>query len=266
MLASFSVRVSETRPTAGSLFPWCQPRSLRRPDGEDTVMCRWEGGFNPLLSLKRSQSEYGGGVGVLWRWECEGQVTENGSFSSPHPLTRITQNPPPPKGQRSVTLTPHPQAVFSSSICTAPILMQTSFVVISDGNHGKSETGDQTFIIVFHADDRNGRRKVPLQNLQAASAFGFHNVGTGSTGATGQLINNGDFTESESLVHIRRGCRKMPFKQPEEPRAVIDLIAFISVVLCPSIYIKCSAGGKIINLISNQLNLNTETVKATTRT
>lgn len=91
------------------------------------------GGYNPLLIFKRSQSEYGGGVGVLWRWECEGQVTENGSFSSPHPLTRISQNPPPPKGQRSVTLTPpHPQPVLSSSICTAPILMQTSFVVIFD--------------------------------------------------------------------------------------------------------------------------------------
>lgn len=42
----------------------------------------------------------------------------------------------------------------------------------------------------------------PFRTYSQGSAFGFPNAGTGSTGATGPLINNGDFTKCEALFHI----------------------------------------------------------------
>lgn len=134
--------------------------------------------------------------------------------------------------------------------------MQTSFVVISDRNHGKSETGDQIFTHPFSPRRQKWTEKFPFQNLQPGSP-GFHDVGAGSTGATGQLINDGDFTKCESLFQVWRGCRKMPFKSAASGAQ--------SSYWFHCFHIKCSAGGKI-HLIFNQLNLNTETVKATTRT
>lgn len=102
MFPCFSVTQSDTRTSAGPLSPRCEPVRVRELMGRTRSWAT--GGATPPTSL---------GLILLWRWECEGQVTQHPSTDrgslepSPSSRSEVSDSNPPAGALLQHLHTPH---------------------------------------------------------------------------------------------------------------------------------------------------------------